>query len=152
MSTLKKTRKLKELSQMKRIGKIIQIDKENSDATILIEGNNQSEHYSLNSFNFSPMIGDKAEIIPDGDSFIISNYTDDVLQDLPGHKKVNKMVYILLAFFLGGIGGHKFYSGKIGLGVVYLIFCWTFIPLIISFIEAILALGKTADQNGEMYI
>ncbi|MBO0413637.1 TM2 domain-containing protein [Enterococcus hulanensis] len=71
---------------------------------------------------------------------------------MPGHKKVNKMVYILLAFFLGGIGGHKFYSGKIGLGVVYLIFCWTFIPLIISFIEAILALGKTADQNGEMYI
>jgi len=33
---------------------------------------------------------------------------------------------------------HKFYLGRVGMGVVYLLFCWTFIPSIIAFIEAII--------------
>ena len=40
----------------------------------------------------------------------------------------NKTVAILLAFFLGGIGVHKFYLGNAMLGVVYLLLCWTGIP------------------------
>ena len=32
----------------------------------------------------------------------------------------NKWVALLLCIFLGGIGAHKFYEGKIGLGIVYL--------------------------------
>ena len=32
----------------------------------------------------------------------------------------NKWVDLLLCIFLGGIGAHKFYEGKIGLGIVYL--------------------------------
>ena len=32
----------------------------------------------------------------------------------------NKWVALLLCMFLGGIGAHKFYEGKIGLGIVYL--------------------------------
>ncbi len=44
----------------------------------------------------------------------------------------------LLALLLGGIGVHKFYCGKTGWGVVYLLFCWTWIPMIVGFIESIL--------------
>lgn len=43
----------------------------------------------------------------------------------------------LLALFLGGIGVHKFYLGQTGLGILYLIFCWTWIPGIIALVEAI---------------
>jgi ribosomal protein L40E len=43
---------------------------------------------------------------------------------------------ILLAFFLGGIGIHKLYLGS-GNWWLYLLFCWTFIPAIIAFIEFI---------------
>jgi len=43
---------------------------------------------------------------------------------------------VLLALFLGGFGFHKFYLGQPGLGVLYLLFCWTFIPSIISVVEA----------------
>lgn len=43
---------------------------------------------------------------------------------------------ILLAFFLGGIGIHKLYLGSRNWWL-YLIFCWTFIPAIIAFIEFI---------------
>jgi TM2 domain-containing membrane protein YozV len=35
---------------------------------------------------------------------------------------------------------HKFYLGKIGLGIVYILFCWTFIPAIIAFVEGIIYL------------
>lgn len=46
-------------------------------------------------------------------------------------------VAILLALFLGGLGAHKFYLGQPIWGILYLIFCWTFIPSLIAFIEAI---------------
>lgn len=46
----------------------------------------------------------------------------------------------VLAFFLGGLGGHKFYLGQTLLGILYLIFCWTFVPAFAAFIEFILLL------------
>ena len=58
----------------------------------------------------------------------------------------NRVVAALLAFFLGGFGIHRFYLGRGGSGVLYLIFCWTFIPAIIAFIETIMLL-LMSDQN-----
>ena len=46
----------------------------------------------------------------------------------------------VLAFFLGGIGGHKFYLGQTGAGIVYLMFCWTLIPAFVAFIELLILL------------
>lgn len=43
----------------------------------------------------------------------------------------------ILALLLGGLGIHKFYLGQGGVGVIYLLFCWTYIPAIIGFIEGI---------------
>ena len=67
-------------------------------------------------------------------------------------KGVNKIGYCLLAFFLGGIGVHKFYAGKAGAGILYLLFCWTFIPGILAFIDFIIGLCKPADENGNIYL
>ncbi len=52
----------------------------------------------------------------------------------------SKTTAALLAFFLGGLGGHKFYLGKAGQGILYLVFFWTLIPSVVAFIEAILFL------------
>ncbi len=57
----------------------------------------------------------------------------------------------LLAFFLGGLGAHKFYLGQVGLGIVYLIFCWTFIPTIVAFIEFILFLTMSDESFNQKY-
>jgi TM2 domain-containing membrane protein YozV len=42
---------------------------------------------------------------------------------------------MLLCFFLGGIGIHKFYLGKKNDGIIYLVFCWTYIPAIVAIFE-----------------
>ena len=70
-----------------------------------------------------------------------------------GNKKaVSKVAYCLLAFFLGGIGIHKFYAGQTTKGILYLVFSWTMIPAIIAFVEFIMALTKQADANGNIYV
>jgi TM2 domain-containing membrane protein YozV len=58
----------------------------------------------------------------------------------------NKTTAILLCFFLGGIGGHKFYLGQTGMGIAYLLFSWTFIPAFIAFIEFIMLLLMGEDE------
>jgi len=58
----------------------------------------------------------------------------------------SKIVAALLALFLGGLGIHKFYLGQSGKGVLYLVFCWTYIPGILAFIEAITILCSN-DEN-----
>lgn len=42
-----------------------------------------------------------------------------------------------LAFFTGGIGLHRFYLGNWMAGLVYLVFCWTLIPTLAGWFEAI---------------
>lgn len=58
----------------------------------------------------------------------------------------SKVAAGILALFLGGLGAHKFYLGQTGMGIVYLLLCWTFIPSCIAFIEGIIYLTMT-DQN-----
>jgi TM2 domain-containing membrane protein YozV len=57
----------------------------------------------------------------------------------------------LFAIFLGGIGMHKFYLGRVGQGIVYLLFCWTFIPSVIGFIEGIIYLTMSDQAFAEKY-
>lgn len=63
----------------------------------------------------------------------------------------SRIAAALFAFFLGGFGIHKFYLGQVGLGIVYLIFCWTFIPAIIGFIEFILLLVMSDETFNQKY-
>ncbi|MBD2152405.1 NINE protein [Pseudanabaena sp. FACHB-1277] len=58
----------------------------------------------------------------------------------------NKGAAILLCFFLGGFGAHKFYLGQIGLGVLYLLFCWTLIPGIVAFFEFFMLIFTPDDE------
>lgn len=124
--------------------------------------------------NFVPQVGDEVQVFQNETKMIVSKVektttyaqnpqgininidnsnNNQVAQPVYTNKKaVNKVVYCLLALFLGGIGAHKFYAGKIGKGVLYLIFCWTAIPAFIALIEFIIALFKKSDANGNILV
>lgn len=63
----------------------------------------------------------------------------------------NKMTAGLLAIFLGGLGIHKFYLGQNGLGILYIVFCWTFIPVIVGFVEGVIYLTMTDEAFANKY-
>lgn len=124
--------------------------------------------------NFTPNVGDEVEIFETENDLIVTkkeekrdnngsnsginiNVSNNQTGAQPMYvanntKAVNKVVYCILAFFLGGVGVHKFYAGKIGSGILYILFCWTFIPGFIAFIEFIIGLCKKADANGNILV
>lgn len=63
----------------------------------------------------------------------------------------NKLIAILLAFFLGGIGGQYFYLGKYLQGVICLLFCWTIFPAIWGVIHAIIILSISDESFHSRY-
>ena len=65
---------------------------------------------------------------------------------MPGHSGKDKTAAALLALLLGGIGAHKFYLGKVGQGILYLLLCWTFLPAIAGFIEGIMYLTMSEQK------
>lgn len=114
------------------------------------------------SLDFQPNVGDAVDVFSDDKGNIIVSKTAHppaftphsptfIVQNQLGNP-VNKVSYCILAFFVGGFGVHKFYAGRTGSGVLYLLFCWTFIPAIIAFIEGLIVIGKPTDQNGNVYL
>ncbi len=63
----------------------------------------------------------------------------------------SKIAAGLLAILLGDFGVHKFYLGQVGLGIVYLLFCWTLIPGIVGVIEGIIYLTMTDQAFEQRY-
>jgi TM2 domain-containing membrane protein YozV len=59
-------------------------------------------------------------------------------------KPRNQVVAGLLALFLGGLGMHRFYLGQ-WWGIFYFLLCWSGLPMLIAFVEAIVFL--TADKQ-----
>lgn len=62
-----------------------------------------------------------------------------------------RTVAILLCFFLGGLGAHKFYTGRVAMGVLYALFFWTFLPAIAAFVELIMFAVQSDEQFDRQY-
>ena len=62
----------------------------------------------------------------------------------------SRIIALVLAWFFGWCGAEQFYLGKIASGIVMVIFFWTGIPAIVSFIQFIIILcGGAVDSNGK---
>ncbi len=63
----------------------------------------------------------------------------------------SKIAAGLFAILLGGLGIHKFYLGRVGQGIIYILFCWTFIPAIIGLVEGIIYLSMSDQDFARKY-
>ena len=66
-------------------------------------------------------------------------------------KKLNFWCFILLAFGFGFFGLQEFYRRETGLGVLAVLFCWTFIPAIVATIEGLIWLFKGPEEFNLKY-
>jgi len=73
------------------------------------------------------------------------------LEPAPPGTGVSKMALLLVTFFLGGIGGHRFYQKKYALGVLYLLFFWTYIPSLVALVEFIVYAFKSEIELQRRY-
>ena len=64
---------------------------------------------------------------------------------------VSKTGLLLLTFFFGGIGAHKFYLGKYWQGALYLVFFWTGIPALAALVEFFIYIFTSSDRLNEKY-
>ena len=88
--------------------------------------------------------------------------------DKPTKKGKNKFLAAALAFFLGGLGAHKFYLGKYGLGILYIlfpffslilalaadseaIFMLCFLPIVVSWAEAAMYIFMSNEDFQNKY-
>lgn len=129
------------------MAKIIKIE---SGLVSIGEDGGTIREVSADTLNFKPHIGDNVTVFESDGKLVVHKESSNPANS--GKRAVNKLAYALLAIFLGGIGVHKFYAGKTGSGIVYLIFCWTAVPAIVGFIEGIIALTKESDVNGNIYL
>ena len=156
------------------MAKIVKIENE---IVIIGTDNGGIQEVRISDCNFEPTIGDEVEVfstemktivikkekttkvsnnndLQGGININVSNNNNIPANPLyiTSSKAVNKTIYCVLAFLLGGIGVHKFYAGKTGAGILFLLFCWTYIPLILAIIDFIIALCKPADANGNILV
>ena len=63
-------------------------------------------------------------------------------------QKKDPTIGVLLCFFLGGIGVHRFYMGQTALGILYACFVWTLVPALVAFVECFLMSKRIQEHNG----
>lgn len=68
------------------------------------------------------------------------------------YNKKSKTTAGILAILLGGLGIHKFYLGRVGLGILYILFCWTYVSAIIGLIEGIIYLTSNEEVFYNKYV
>ncbi len=73
------------------------------------------------------------------------------LNNIKPKQMKNKTAAGLLALFLGGLGVHKFYLGQGGVGIIYLLFFWTFIPALLALYDGIVLLTMEDNLFNEKY-
>lgn len=63
----------------------------------------------------------------------------------------SQTVAVLLAWFLGGFGVHKFYLGRTGWGIAYLLLFWTGIPALVAMVETFILAFSSPQSFAAKY-
>ncbi|WP_324760011.1 TM2 domain-containing protein [Haloarcula sp. GH36] len=86
----------------------------------------------------------------DGDDESSAVGEGDGGDDGPDSRKSRRAAAVL-AIVLGGIGGHKFYLGRVEQGLVYLCLAWTLLPALAGVLEGIRYLRQSDEAFQRQY-
>ena len=133
------------------MAKIIDVDFGKNVVCVAMEDNSVKE-LPFEVFKFKPENGKMINVYQKSDgSYIVeeagSSSGFDKLNPNGGYK-ISKVTFLLVTFFLGGIGVHKFITGRMLQGILYLVLCWTGIPAILAIVEFVIGAMKNTDANG----
>lgn len=78
-------------------------------------------------------------------------YVQTPQQDIYVHERKSKGLAMTLCFFGGWFGLHEFYLRNYLSGTLYLLFCWTFIPLFLSIFDFVIMLFIPNSAFHKMY-
>lgn len=82
---------------------------------------------------------------------VVCPYCGVQIRPLAINSGKNRYVAAILAFLLGGIGIQWFYLGRTMYGILSVLFCWTGVPAVISFIHFIILLIAGDSSFNEKY-
>lgn len=63
----------------------------------------------------------------------------------------NKTLATILALCLGFLGMHQFYLNDNITGILYLIFCWTLLPIVLSVMDFFILLWMKHENFNKLY-
>lgn len=142
-------------------GKILDFSIQSSSGIISAEDGNR---YNFNSSEWksteAPTVNQVVDFSIDGEN-ATGVYLDSSAEETSGKEGKSKIVAALLAFFLGGLGIHKFYLGCNTAGVIMLVVWlvgWILLGIpsmiigIIAFVEFIMYLIKSDADFKKIYV
>lgn len=82
---------------------------------------------------------------------VVCPYCGVQIKPLTYNSGKNKYIAAILVFLLGTIGIQWFYLGRTMYGILSILFCWTGVPAVISFIHFIILLISSEESFNEKY-
>jgi TM2 domain-containing membrane protein YozV len=100
-----------------------------------------------------PAVGARVDFTTEGTRALRIFRLTDLTEARPQmpHTDRNKLVAALLAFFLGVLGVHRFYLGRIGSGIVMLVLTCTFVGMIVTGIWAFVDMIRYLVMSDEEF-
>lgn len=102
----------------------------------------------------NPRVGDQVRVYRNGDEVVITRTTPIASSGVENHgdrRQVNKVLYILMAFFFSLLGVHRFLRGQVGLGILMILVGWLTLG-IWPLVDFIVSLAKLSAYPGENYV
>lgn len=62
--------------------------------------------------------------------------------------RISKKKHLWTAILLGWVGGHRFQAKQYGLGILYLLTCWSGFSMAMTIVDLLIIIPKPVDEDG----